>query len=364
MTDDEKQKEKEAELQRRKEALEEELENYAQAGAYSPGLVKASRWVSRILYFVMAAVLVFLVFNRKDYSEEEMQRAVDRANEIKQTANEAKKRMEQAETERDIAQTKLLLLENEMKQLREGPSAADRAQEDARKLLHRFWGERAYANHWAQKLATAEPEGHAVDPLTGAKSLITQAAAAPAAQQSELLNEVSDFGRDGATQAVLELIDSQDPQVAAMAWRVAGWLGGEDIATRAAEAKGPSSGLAWSLITREAPTSGRWAPEAWAGYATRTYDATLEALVQAYKDAPESGRLGLLALLAEAAPLRDAALFKSVATSDRPDAEKIIAVRWMGTRKDEGSRDLLKSLSEGSNAVASEAKKALEQLTN
>lgn len=361
MTDEEKKKEKEAELQRRKEALEEELETYAQAGAYSPGLVKASRWVSRILYFVMAAVVVFLVFNRKDYSAEEMERAVDRANEIKKTADEAKKRMDQAESERDIAQTKLLLLEQEMKQLHEGPAAADRAQDDARKLVRRFWGERAYAQHWSQKLTTAEPEGHGVDPLTGARALITQAASAPAAQQNELLNEVSDFGRDGATQAVLELVDSKDPMVAAMAWRVAGWLGGEEIRAKAADVKGPLSGLAWSLVTREAPTPGRWTPEVWVGFAIRAYDGTLDELIQAYKDAPDERRLALLALLAESAPARDAALFKSVATSDRPDAERIIAVRWMGARKDEGSRELLKSLSEGSGAIAAEAKKALAQ---
>lgn len=362
MTDEEKKKEKEAELQRRKEALEEELESYAQAGAYSPGLVKASRWVSRILYFVMAAILVFLLFNRKDYTEEDMQRAVDRAKEFKNTADEAKKRMEQAETERDIAQAKFLLLENEMKEAREGAPAADRAQEDARKLVRRFWGERAYARHWQEKLTTAEPEAHGVDPLTGAKSLITQAAGAPAAQQNELLNEVADFGRDAATQAVLELLDSMDGAVATMAWRVGGWLGGEGIRARAAEVKGPASGIAWSLITGEAPTAERWTPEAWVGYATRGYDAALDELVRAYKDAPEARRLALLALLGESATLREAQLFKSVATSDRPDAEKILAVRWMGARRDDGSRDLLKSLSESGNSVAAEAKKALGQL--
>ena len=364
MTDEEKKKEKEAELQRRKEALEEELESYAQAGAYSPGLVKASRWVSRILYFLMAGILVFLLFNRKDYSEAEMQRAVDRANEINKTADEAKKRMEQAETERDIAQTKLLLLENEVKDAQDGAPAAEKAQQDARELVRRFWGERAYAQHWQQKLTTAEPDAHGVEPLVGAKTLITQAATAPAAQQNELLNEVADFGRDAATQAALELVESKDARVAAMAWRIGGWVSGDEIKARAKTDTSPEAGLAWSLITLEPPGEGQWTPEVWVGYATKSYHAPQDDLVQAYKAAPEDKRLALLALLAEASSLYENAVFRSVATSDRPDAEKIVAVRWMGTRKDEESRTLLKSLSEGSNAVAAEAKKALKQLGN
>ena len=362
MSETDKQSEKEAEIERRKQALEEELESYAQAGAYSPGLVKASRWVSRILYFLMAAILMFLLFNRKDYTEQEMEAAVDRANEIKQTADEAKKRMQEAESERDIAQTNLLLLENEIQQMRHGTPAANEAQEDARGLLRRFWGERSYAQHWQQKLTTAEPHAHGVDPLVGARSLITQAATSPAAQQNELLNEVADFGRDAVTQAVLELVDDPDAAIAEMAWRVGGWLGGEGIKAKAGDVKGPHAALAWSMIAIDAPPKGHWSPEAWVGYATRGYDAPLDALAEAYKGAPEDSRLALLALLAEAAPARDGALFRSVAASDRPDAERIIAVRWIGERKDEGSRSLLKSLSEGSGEVAAEAKKALEQL--
>ncbi|MBZ0135866.1 MAG: hypothetical protein K8I27_05795 [Planctomycetes bacterium] len=364
MIDEEKQKEKQAALEQRKQALEEELENYAQAGAYSPGLVKASRWVSRILYFLMAAILVFLLFNRKDYSEKEMEVAVDRAVAIKKTADEAKKRMEQAESERDIAQAKLLLLEREVNEERNGAPAADRAQESARNLVRRFWGERAYAQHWQQKLTTAEPEAHGVEPLLGARTLIIQAAGAPAAQQNELLGEVADFGRDAATQAVLELADSPQPAVTAMAWRVGGWLGGEGIKAKAAESRGAAPGLAWSLITAEAPSAGRFTPEDWVGYATRGYDAPLDELVASYKAAPGDKRLALLALLVETAGGREGALFKSVATSDRPEAEKILAVRWMGARKHEGSRELLKSLSAGGSAVAAEAKKALGQLGN
>lgn len=361
MTDEQKQKEKDAALQARKQALEEELESYAQAGAYSPGLVKASRWVSRILYFLMAGILVFLLFNRKDYTKEDMVRAVERANQIQATADEARKRMEQAESERDIAQTKLLLLENEMRQLREGSAAADRAQEAARDLVRRFWGERAYAQHWQQKLLDAEPEGHGVDPLQGAKSLIIQAAHAPAAQTNELLNEVADFGRDAATQAVLELVAHPDDSVVAMAWRVGAWLGGEGVRSKAAAATGPHAGLAWSLATFEAPAAERFSPEAWVGYATRGYDAPLDALVQAYRSAPDAARLPLLALLAECAPARESALFRSVAASDRPDGEKIVAVRWMGERKDEESRELLKSLGDGASTLASEARRALER---
>jgi hypothetical protein len=51
---------------------------------------------------------------------------------------------------------------------------------------------------------------------------------------------------------------------------------------------------------------------------------------------------------------------RMVATSQRPLAEKIIAVRWMGANKDESSQSLLKTLSEGQGVLADEAKKALK----
>ncbi|MCA8915297.1 MAG: hypothetical protein KDB90_07785 [Planctomycetes bacterium] len=236
MTDtDEKQKEKDEALQRRKEELEDELERYAQAGAFSPNLIKITRWVSRGLYLAMAAGFMIMLFSGwGKVSSTKYEEAVQRAIDIKKTADDTKTQLQESESNRMIAEAKAKLLENELARLREskeGKDAADAAQIRAA--------------------------------------------------------------------AVLEALGS---------------------------------------------------------------DMEPAKLEQAYRGAAEEGRLDLLCLFSASAKTDEGGLMKMVATSERSLAEKIIAVRWMGERKDEGSRNLLKTLGEGDGLLADEAKAALKQL--
>ena len=357
-----KQKEKDEELQRRKEELEEELERYSRAGIVSPGLLKAARWFSRILWMMMSALVVYLLYSGwGSVSKDQYETAVNRAIEIKKTADEAKDRLDEESSKRQVSEAKLSLTELELDELKHGRPAADRAAGNASDLVARAWGELAYAEHWRGKLKT---DSAGDDASPNVVELIRQASRAPAAQAIELLGETAEFGRDAVMQGVDQAL--ANPALQAQAARLAVWLGGEDMAlsvkAKLGDNPAPELEFALSLLTHAEPTNGSHRAEAWVGYALRAYDVAQEALVRAYKDAPEERKLELLALLAEAAGLKDTVLFKSVATSDRPEAEKIIAVRWMGTRRDTHSRDLLKTLSEGRGALADEAKKALEKL--
>lgn len=361
--------EKDRAIEERKRELQEELENYAQAGAYSPGLVKASRWVSRALYLLMAGALAFLIISGwGKYSEDEFGRQVEarkkwqeEAGKWKERAAEEKERREELESGGVMAE----MLRQELESLATGAPAAERVRKEARDLVARYWGESQYGAAWRERLEHAEPGAHGDNPVGSVKSLIEQAANAPAAVEVELLREAVDFGREAATRAVLDQLDAADPAIVRTAARLGGWLGGEEIRDRAVagvtESDEPAFAFLYAMLTGEAPPEGgqRYTPMAWVGYAMG-YDAPLDELVEAYKTAPDEDRLVLLALLAETAPATEDAIFRSVATSDRPPGERIIAVQWLRERKPPGGEELLKKLSGGSGIVAEEAKRALK----
>ena len=359
-----KQKAKDEELQRRKEELEDELERYANAGVVSPGLVKAARWFSRILWMFMSALVVYLLYSGWGaVTQDKYQEAVQRAIDIKKTADEAKRQLNEEVSKQQVTEAKLSLTELELNELKYGLPAANAAQRQAKNLVDRAWGEMAYAEHWREKLKTAEPGMHE-NPVDSVIALIRQASTAPAIQGFELLGETAEFGREAVMQGVDQTLGT--PGLEDAAARLAVWLGGEDIAqsvlARLEQNSGPELELALSLLTHAAPVNGSHRGEAWVGYTLRAYDVAQDELVASYRAAPDGRKLELLALLVETANLKDAGVFKWVATSDRPEAEKILAVRWMGERRDTGSTDLLKTLSEGKGALAAEAKTALEQL--
>lgn len=351
----------------RRRELEEELESYAQAGAYSPGLVKASRWVSRALYFLMAGVLAFLIFSGwGKYSESEFQNINKARLQWQEKAENEEERRRDLQEKWTEAQVEAATLRQELEGMKSGRPAADRALKDAQNLVVRFWGETQYAARWLEGLDRAEPGAHGQNPVAAAAELMEQAARAPAAMEIELLREVADFGRGAVTQAVIAQLESEDEAVVKRAARVAGWLGGDEVVdwTRNAvsEDGAPHVGLLHSLMTRDAPPEGanRHSAEAWVGYAMRGYDATHESLADAYRDAPEDSKLALLALLAETAQDHDDATFRAVATSSRPTSERIIAVQWLGERRPVGADELLSKLAEGSGEVAAEATRVLE----
>ena len=368
-----KQKEKDEALQRRKEELEGELERYAQAGAFSPSLIKFTKWLSRGMYLAMAAGFMIMLFSgwgkvsQKDYDT-----AVQRAIDIKATATEAKTKLSEAETARVIAETKAALFGNELDELKAGRPVADAAQAAAQNLIERAWGERSYAEHWRSKLAVAEPEAHGDNPGESVKLLLRQAASAPAAQQFEVLSEIADFGADSVWQSRTNLKDT-DLEVVRLTALLIGRLETAEAAGALLEALKTEEdvkrrrALQFALETLKPGTckehGGYFEAEAWLGDVLTRHDGAQPDLIAAYRKAPAENRLELLALLAEASAAIEADFFTSVATSDRPLAEKIIAVRWMGERKSQSSKTLLTNLSDEQGVLAEEAKAALRKLT-
>jgi hypothetical protein len=353
------QKEKDEALQRRKVELESELDRYAQAGAFSPGLIKFTKWLSRALYLAMGiAFMAMLISGWGKVSKEEYDRVNDAYTKWKDEAEKQKEARAEAETRFTDAEIRAARLKLELEGQGRDPASAVNAIRAAQDLIQRAWADRADAEHGRKGFESGPHSGLAEG---GAQALIRQAAAAPAAQRHELLAEVTEYGREQTTAAVLELVGDKDARVADTAWRVAGWLGGEEVKAKAEVAKGRAADFAWSQLTGAAP-NGRFTPEAWVGYALRAYDAPQDELIAAYKAAPEEAKLELIALAGEATAARDAEFFRGVAISERPLPEKVVAVRWMGTRKDEGSRTLLKTLSEGNDALAAESKEAMKKL--
>lgn len=367
-TETDKQKEKDEALQARKEELEEELERYAQAGAFSPGLIKFTRWLSRLLYLGMAIAFMAMLFSGwGKVSEEKYQEAVQRAIDIKKTADDARDRLAEAEGARLVAETRARLLQNELDALKTGPAVADRAQEKARNLVWRAWGEQAAAELWREKLGHGGGESQFPDPALAAKQAIEQLGKSPAGARLSLLKEMVDFGEVLVTGAALEQVKSPQPEVRAIAAMLLGRVRTEKCK---AALKGAieheqdgnarsellfSFGLAWP-----GELENEYEAEAWAGFAAIEYKQVAR-LADAYKQAPEDKRLELLALLAEADRGGSLELFAQVTTSERALPEKIVAVRWLGSQESERAKSLLQSLSEGEGALAQEAKKALKE---
>jgi hypothetical protein len=108
------------------------------------------------------------------------------------------------------------------------------------------------------------------------------------------------------------------------------------------------------MLTEEGLAT-RWARE-WREEA-RPRTELLAELQRAYRDAHERDRLELLALLAHADGDELAGLMTSVATAtERPAAERIIAVRWLAGRKeDRDAMGVLNALAQGEGPVAREA---------
>jgi len=366
VSDEQKQKEKDEALQRRKEELEGELERYAQAGAFSPGLIKFTKWLSRALYLAMAVAFMVMLFSGwGKVSEEDFERVNDAYTKWKAEADKQKSARTEAEGRLVDAEIRAARLKLELEQAKSGGSEeADAAQERARNLIDRAWGERAYAEHWREKLKSAQPDTHGVEPVAGVTLLIQQAAGATAGQRIELMRETADFGAAAIEQAAKSALASADPEARKIAARLLWRLGKpRDPRELREENEGVLREL-WfchALAHEYYGAVDTWLPEAFvaAGMTPRPDAGVLD---KAYRSAPEQNRLDLLALMAEVMPADPDGVFAMVATSQRPLPEKIIAVRWMGARKHEGGRALLKTLSEGSDALAAEAKEALAKL--
>ncbi len=363
---------KEEALQRRKEELEDELEAYAQAGVSSPNLLKTARWVSRAMYLGMAALAAYLLFSGwGSVSKSQYNEAIERAQEFKAKLDETRRERDDLASRAGINEAKAILSANELEAERTGAPAADRATQTAGAIVDRAWGEKAYAAHWREKLSGVQPDAHGVDPVEGVKELLRQAAVSPAGMQFELLRETVDFGAPACAEGAKALLEDSSPAVRSVAGALLGRTqadgAAEMLAAKAKSERDPKAHrrlwFAWSLLSLRAPESGVWTPEAWVGYTVRAADPTLDDLLDAYNKAPAERKLDLFALLAAAAGKGYARQMNDVATSQqRSTAERIIAVRWFGDRKEESGRGMLKSISEGKGPVAMEAARALDKL--
>lgn len=374
MTDDGKtspQDEKDAELQRRREELEEELEAYAHRGIVSPNLLKMARWLSRIMWLVLCVLLVVAVWDGwGKVPREERDAALKRAKKGEEERAAAETMFGEAAADLVAARAR----EAQAKADQEGdqPRQADAAQCAARNQVQRAWAEQAYARHWQALLAKAEPGAHAIDPRSNALALVEQAATAPAAQRFELLRELADHGREATGQAARVMLERENEAARAVAALVLSRIGlPEDLAlleTLAGKTKQDGAlreiWFARSMLVLSGGSQPASAvkdvfiAEYWLAGVLRGYEAKPVELAKAYREAPPGFKLELLALLCEAATPEQEDLMKSVATSTRPGAERILAVRWLGQRK--LARDVLKSLADGGDAVAEEARQTMK----
>jgi hypothetical protein len=358
-----KQKEKDEALQRRKEELEDELDRYARAGAFSPGLIKFTRWLSRGLYLAMAVGFMVMLFSGwGKVSQDEFDRVHEGYTKWKQEAEKEKTAREEAQDALLQAEIKAAKLKIELEGLNEkqdDPEAADAAQERARNLIERAWGEKAYAEHWREKLKTAEPDAHGTEPVAGVRALIKQAAHAASGERLELMRETADFGEAAILVSAKSALDDPDPEVRKVGARLLSRVG-QPVDPRLSTDKDEEVlRELWFCYGRQYQgAADTFYAEAFVGMAI-SVNPTVEKLDQAYRSAPEDKRIELLALLAECTHRDESGLAKMIATSERPLAEKIIAVRWMGESRNESSHALLKTLSEGQGVLADEAKKAL-----
>lgn len=357
-------------LEQRKRELEEELDRYAQAGIASPNVVKAARWVSRFLYFGMAALVMYLLISGwGSVSKSEFDAAVkayesQREDLAKQRDEFASRYLQEgAKAER---------LRTELNALRNPAATASRALHAARVVVERLYGERAYAAHWRERAEAAVPASHGVEPVAGVKNLIRQAANGHAAVRFEVLRLAgADFGLAACRQAALDSLADEVAAVRAVAALVYARTQADDAGSVLAEAAAAEADeyarrqiwLAWATLGDEMPPEGVWYPEAWAGYCVRTFDPSLHELISRHPHAPAKQQLELLALIATTGGSQHADPIGEIAVSaSRSDAERIIAMRWYAERKVESGLALLETLSAGDGLLAEEAARALGKM--
>lgn len=359
-------------LQRRREELEDELERFAKAGVPSPGIVKTARWLSRGLWLAMTAVVVFLLFSGYGKVSQEKFDEATKAITAWETANKKLK------ADLDTTQEKMgelvieaALRESELRALREGPEAAANATSRAHDLSARFWGDITWSAQWPERLARAEPEAHGVDPVEGVVSILRQAAHAPMPMQNELVRETADFGLDGSLKGAARCMTDSDPKVRVQGALLRARLQGNEADPGFTNAinteKDPVAlrGLLYaeSLYLRirmkadAAPA--RFEPEYLLRYTFLRVDGVADSLEQAYRAASSEFKLDCLALLALHAGKQHSRMFATVATSDRPVAEKVVAIRWLGERGDDEAKQVLKGLAANKDVIGQEAKQAL-----
>jgi hypothetical protein len=367
---------KDVELQRRKEELESELDNYAQAGAYSPGLIKSARWLSRGLYLAMAAMVVILLFSGwGKVSREVHEGALKRAEDLSKELESVRAQRDRALAEQTIAEARLTLLLREQQDQAQDPSLAARAMHGAADLLERLRGERARARQFAQALQDAQPELHGLDAARAAEQLLRQAAHAPAAEVDDLLRQLSELGREAVWGAARDLRRDHDPRVRREAAWVLSRMPSEDALAALRDALQTEQDqltrreLLLAMAARagdtraDARAEDLHLPEAWAGLVLARPDA-LAPLVEAIATYHGEARLRLLALYALGGDASAAQVMMDVAASGaaRPLPERILAVRWLASRRVMQARPLLAGLAEGNDELAQEAERGLAQL--
>lgn len=351
----------------RQQELEEELEAYTRKGIVSPSFMKAVRWFSRFLWLALSAMLVFSVWDGwGKVPQETYQRAVDSAKNWNERTKAAEKTIEDqaADLIRARMHEEQLKLDAELMQ----PALADDAGRLAQNIVRRLWGEKAYAIHWRALLARAEPQGHGDDPGAVARALMEQAAKAPATVRFELLRELADLGLAHVGEQARTLLATgggSQRAVAALVLSRVGLAGDVPLLGRIAQEEKDATvareiWFAHAALEQQvgasAEVKGVYLAEYWLVHALRGYEARQDALETACREAPPAYRLELTALLAEVCGAEQEPFMRALAVSEqRPGAERILAVRWLGRNR--LAPELLKSLSEGDGAVAREAKK-------
>lgn len=365
---------------RRKE-LEEELDTYAQAGVSSPGVVKAARWVSRIMYLLMGLVVVIVLWTNKDavpLKDFEAQKKI---------VVKVKKQYKDLEELNSILQkTAIEMSKNSLDRETEsvtfvnGEIAANRAEIAVKAVLQSAEYYKLVRADWQNRLE-AVGDGKSI---SEAERLISEAAVWPSGLRLAAIDMLPEFGRTVLTEAAINAF--KKPGQESIALTVLTYLGYKDIGIAdlpddASDKLVRQMALKVGLQAKTFPQNPFnhdakvfYLVETWigqvlyAGDGLHPADVFILPLIKAFKAAPNENRLELLALLAEILPFdkgnADEIFFRRVATQGE-DGEKLIAVRWMGNRRADSTEviTVLEGLETDKNSpIADAAKVALKRI--
>ncbi|MCF6228388.1 MAG: hypothetical protein L3J82_06985 [Planctomycetes bacterium] len=359
---------KSRDIEARRKELEEELDTYAQAGVSSPGVVKAARWVSRIMYLLMGAVVVIVLWTNKDavpLKDFEAQKNI-----VVKVKKQYKDLQEQNQSLEDnlIQATKIAVEKHvEAASYIDGEIAANRAGIRAKSLLVSAEYQELVRADW-QKRTKAEFEDQVV---LEAEKLIAEAAVLPEKAKFAAIDGLLDIGNPALTNAALRAFKKSGQESIALA--ILTYLGYKEIGIAdlpegASDALTRQMALKVSMqgVSAPVPPDAKtyYLSEAWVGYVLSSEGVDLKPLVEAFKTAPDENRFELLALLAEVAPVNQSAFFRQVATQGEV-GEKLIAIRWMGNRRADDPEvvTVLEGLKADENSlIADTAKVALKRV--
>lgn len=371
------------ELKQRKEELEEELDAYARAGVVSPSLIKGARWVSRLLWVGLIAVVVVMFWqNRGRVSERDYEAAVKSAHSWKDKAAKAQEETNKiepawtyielsAKAEGIVTNDSPLVVATELvKSLKKraekatvsASTSADHHQAWANELLARMRAEVAYAKHWQEYL------GRDAGSKDDALAMLKQASSASEARRFELVREAAEKGREPIRLAALEMLKTSDIASIRVGAMVLARLGSDEAELRDAASRTKDSEVMFLHAVLRFGFGGTRIEgasehaESWLVEVANAQDGIPLELRQTWQSAKAVHKPALFAMICASAISTDVEFLGGVANSTRTMTERILAVRALGRLRAKASVPMLSKLAAKDDELGSNAKAALDRI--